>query len=60
MDFLKNSLNKPGQSAASNQQAQQSGGGGFMDSLNNMGGGGQAGERNEGTPFLIVLVQVIG
>ncbi|RXW17491.1 hypothetical protein EST38_g8366 [Candolleomyces aberdarensis] len=48
MDFLNNSLNKSGQSAAPNQQQQQpSGGGGFMDKLNNMGGGGQAGERNE-------------
>ena len=47
MDFLKNSLNNPGQSTASNQQqAPQSGG--FMGKLNNMGGGGEAGERNEG------------
>ncbi|KAJ2913849.1 hypothetical protein MD484_g6561, partial [Candolleomyces efflorescens] len=46
MDFLKNSLNNPGQSTASNQQqAPQSGG--FMGKLNNMGGGGEAGERNE-------------
>jgi hypothetical protein len=53
MDLLKNSLhNKSGQSTASNQQAPQSGG--LMGKLNNMGGGGQAGEHKEGMSSIYI------
>ena len=48
MDFVKNLAGSHGKGNPQTGATQQGGGGGFTDQLNNMGGGGQAGERNEG------------
>ncbi|KAL6893344.1 hypothetical protein GGI43DRAFT_429939 [Trichoderma evansii] len=50
MDFvnkLTGSGNSSGNSAGENYSEQQSGGGGFMGKLNEMGGGGAQGEKDE-------------
>lgn len=50
MDFvnkLTGSGNSSGNSAGENLSEQQSGGGGLMGKLNNMGGGGAQGEKDE-------------